>query len=176
MSFDDWIKEANKTYIYVSFVSKGTSANSGKIKLIKHEQEIFKLRDEDITIKKYLLSVNDKINQTNGSDCQDNLNCSNSYKNLNNLDNRISCREFLTCLQNEKDNNDNNEKEESDQESPHGLPKNDTEILLENYKRKQLENTLKILKKRYSKNKIIKNTDGDKKKRGRPKKITNITI
>jgi hypothetical protein len=83
MSFDDWLSEAkphyvdvfkdvydfkqkkyikvkcgtklvSHEYIYVSFVSKGTSANSGKIKLIKHEHEIFKLRDEDITIKKYL--------------------------------------------------------------------------------------------------------------------------
>ncbi len=174
MSFTDWVKESNNKYVYVSFKSRVISPDSGKIKLIKHEHEIFKLREEDIVTKKHFVSTNEKINQTNRyerSDCS----TSNSSDNSNNSEDLISCREFLSCLQDDKDNND---KEESDLESPHSLPKNDTEILLENYERKQLEDTLKILKKRYSKNKTIKNknTDGVKKKRGRPKKITNITI
>ncbi len=54
MSFADWVKESNNKYTYVSFKPKVISPNSGKIKLIKHEQEIFKISEEDMVIKKHL--------------------------------------------------------------------------------------------------------------------------
>ncbi len=160
MSFDDWVKEAKNKYVYVGFKSTDISPDNKKVKLLKHEEELYVVRTEHIGHSHKKQFFTQKINKLT-SCCSANTN--------DNLDNNHSafCRDFIEKQQ-------ENTQEYIQNQTIDESEKLYLDILQENIKKKQLENTLKIIKQRYHKNKATNKTldNGTTKKRGRPKKVT----
>ena len=97
MSFHDWVKEANNSNVYISLKSKVVSPNSGKIKLIKYEQEDICVSEKSIAFKKQLFS--NKINFSEDRLYLDNLTAISCRESLNNLEQENNEKSSLEIIQ-----------------------------------------------------------------------------